>query len=136
MKEKGKKGRKVIFALMVLVGLGLAVHQTVIYFRYFDWEHFESMRINEFDGDANFDLSAEDRLYWLGNEEEDVQENRFKAMGVASKMFCEEEKYWVARNVMWDPDPVSTTQAVRAIEVGYRKEVRGVLQALPEVLFE
>lgn len=117
MKEKGKKGRKVIFALMVLVGLGLAVHQTVIYFRYFDWEHFESMRINEFDGDANFDLSAEDRLYWLGNEEEDGMEDRFKAMAEAFPN--DPAVYWRYAGVGEIPEDFRETVERIAPENGY-----------------
>lgn len=54
-------------------------------------------------------------------------------MGLASKLFYEEEKYWVARNLMWEPDPEYPTKARRVMEVAYRKEISEILRSLPEM---
>jgi len=55
--------------LLFLVSVVLALHQTVIYFRYFYWEHAQKIEVNAYSGWPSWELSEKDSLYIYGQRE-------------------------------------------------------------------
>lgn len=65
--------------MLVMICVGMAVHQTSIYFRYFGWESAEGLKVNEYSGWPRWDFSAEDRLFVLGDVEKETRADRWRA---------------------------------------------------------
>ena len=54
-------------------------------------------------------------------------------LGFMAKFFYEEEKYWVSRNEMWNPDTVYPTQAWKVVIPQRMNEQQKILDALPPI---
>jgi len=57
-------------------------------------------------------------------------------LGIMSKVFYEEEKYWVERNEMWKPTADYPTQAWKVVLPKIEKEHRRFFESLPEIKSE
>lgn len=70
--------RVFFLVVLMLAGLGCAIHQTSIYFRYFGWENAKEIGVNEHQGWPEWDLPEKDRLYVEGDRKGGSFENRWK----------------------------------------------------------
>lgn len=72
-----RQNLKVIF-LVALTSLGCAIHQTAIYFRYFEWGNAKEIGVNEHQGWPEWDLPEKDSLYVDGDRTGGSFEKRWR----------------------------------------------------------
>ena len=71
--------KKNALSLLFLVSVVLALHQTVIYFWYFDWENAKKLGMHEYGAEFYWELSERDMLYLYGDPKKESNEERWRA---------------------------------------------------------